>query len=64
MFYPIYVDIKKGVVVDAGEALSFEEEPDSSPVNGYEVAWPIRTDGTYGRWSVGAETFRELIAKG
>lgn len=64
MFYPVYVDEKKGIVVDAGEALPFEEEPDFSDVNGLQVAWPVRTDGSLGRWSVGAETFRELIKKG
>ena len=64
MFYPVYVDVEKGVVVDAGEPLPFEDEPDFSPVNGLQVAWPVRTDGSLGRWSVGAETFRELIKKG
>ena len=63
MFYPVYVDVEKGVVVDAGEPLPFEDEPDFSPVNGLQVAWPVRTDGSLGRWSVGAETFRELIKK-
>jgi adenine-specific DNA-methyltransferase len=64
MFYPVYVDVAKGIVVDAGEALPFEQEPSFEDVNGLQVAWPIRTDGSYGRWSVGAETFRSLIKKG
>lgn len=64
MFYPVYVDASKGVVVDSGESLPFEEMPDYSDVNGLQVAWPIRTDGSFGRWSVGTETFRELIKKG
>lgn len=64
MFYPVYVDTAKGVVVGAGEALSFEQEPLFDGVNGLQVAWPIRTDGSYGRWSVGADTFRILINKG
>lgn len=64
MFYPVFVDVKKGIVVDAGEPLPFEEQPCFDPQNGYEVAWPIRTDGSLGRWSVGADTFRELINKG
>lgn len=64
MFYPVYVDVKKGVVVSAGEPLPFEEEPDFSPVNGFEVAWPVRTDGSLGRWSVGSETLNILIGKG
>ena len=64
MFYPVYVDVAKGIVVDAGEALPFEQEPSFEEVNGLQVAWPIRTDGSYGRWSVGTETFRSLIKKG
>jgi len=64
MFYPVYVDVNKGIVVGAGEALPYELEPSFEPVNGYEVAWPIRTDNSYGRWSVGAETFNTLVAKG
>lgn len=64
MFYPVYVDVSKGVVVDAGEALPYEQEPSFEDVNGLQVAWPIRTDGSYGRWSVSAETFRSLISKG
>lgn len=64
MFYPVYVDSKKGIVVKAGEPLPFEDKPNFSPVEGLDVAWPIRIDGTLGRWSVGVERFRELIAKG
>lgn len=64
MFYPIYIDEKKEIVVDVGEPLPFEMEPDFSPVNGHPVVWPVRTDGTLGRWSVGADTFKELVDKG
>ena len=64
MFYPVYVDVNKGIVVGAGESLPYELEPSFDSVNGYEVAWPIRTDNSYGRWSVGAETFNALVAKG
>lgn len=64
MFYPVYIDAKNGIVVDAGEALPYEQAPDFSPQNGLQVAWPIRTDGSLGRWSVGADTFRSLIKKG
>ena len=64
MFYPVYVDKAKGTVVRAGEPLPFEESPSFESVDGMEVAWPIRTDGTQGRWSVGAETLNTLISKG
>lgn len=64
MFYPVYVDPQKGVVVRAGVTLPYEEEPSFESVDGYEVAWPIRTDKSFGRWSVGYETFNELVSKG
>lgn len=64
MFYPVYIDTKKKVVVSAGESLPFEEEPSFKKVDGYAVAWPIRSDGSLGRWSVGNETFNKLIEKG
>ena len=64
MFYPVYVNSQKGVVIKAGTSLPFEEEPSFEPVDGYEVAWPIRTDGSLGRWSVGFDTFNDLVKKG
>lgn len=64
MFYPVYVDTKKGVVVRAGDPLPFEDKPTFDSVDGLEVAWPIRTDRSFGRWSVGAETLNVLIQKG
>ena len=64
MFYPVYVDNKKGIVVKVGEPLPYEDEPNYSPIDNLEVAWPVRTDGSLGRWSVGVETLRDLIAKG
>ncbi len=64
MFYPVYIDTQKGIVVKAGKSLPYEEKPSFEPVNGYQVAWPIRTDNSYGRWSVGAETLNTLIEKG
>ena len=64
MFYPIYVDPKVGKVIRAGEALPFEEAPSFESVEGYEVAWPIRSDNSLGRWGVGADTLNILIEKG
>ncbi|MBT1018014.1 site-specific DNA-methyltransferase [Canibacter sp. lx-72] len=64
MFYPVYVDPQKGIVVGTGEPLEYEIEPSFEKVNGYEVAWPIRSDYSMGRWSVGASTLDRLIAKG
>lgn len=65
MFYPVLVDPVRGAVVGVGNPLPLEEEPDlEATIEGYAVAWPIRRDGSYGRWSVGPDTLRDLIAKG
>ena len=64
MFYPVYIDAARKCVVKAGNSLQYPEEPDFSPVDGYEVAWPIRRDGSYGRWGVGNDTLNKLIQKG
>lgn len=64
MFYPVYIDTKKNIVTGVGKSLPLGEEPSFNSVNGYAVSWPIRTDGSYGRWSVGAETLGSLIDKG
>jgi adenine-specific DNA-methyltransferase len=40
------------------------QEPDLSQFPEKTVAWPIRTDGSFGRWQVSPPTFKELIASG
>lgn len=64
MFYPVYVDVDKKMVVGSGDAIPLDQEPSFEEFNGLQVAWPIRTDGSYGRWSVGTDTLRSLIKKG
>lgn len=65
MFYPIIVDPIKQTVVGTGEPLPFDEQPDFDlKINGFPVAWPVRSNGSLGRWSVGAETLRDLVSKG
>lgn len=65
MFYPVLIDTKLGRVVGTGESLPFNEYPNFDlKIEGYEVAWPIRTDVSLGNWGVGYETLRTLINKG
>lgn len=65
MFYPILIDNEKKRVVRAGEAIPFGTNIDiSAKIDGYDVAWPIRTDGSEGNWGVGFATLNEMIAKG
>jgi adenine-specific DNA-methyltransferase len=66
MFYPVWVDVDRGAVVEAGSSLPLGQQPFKKRRNGCVPVWPIRDDPgkSQGRWSVGAETLNELIAKG
>lgn len=64
MFYPIFVDPKTQKILGAGEYLPLGQEPDWDKVAAKEVAWPIRSDGEFGRWRVGPATFNKLHAQG
>lgn len=65
MFYPVLVDIERQAVVKAGNYLPLSQSPVlGEKIEGYEVAWPIRKDGSFGRWSVGSDTLNNLISKG
>lgn len=65
MFYPVLIDNERQAVVRAGEFLPIEQAPVlGERIDGYDVAWPIRKDGSLGRWSVGSDTLNDLISKG
>ena len=65
MFYPVLIDEEKGMVVDAGDPLPFDQDPSlGEKIKGYAAAWPIRTDKSFGNWGVGAPALRQLIRKG
>lgn len=53
MFYPVYIDENLHAIVGVGEALPFEELPVlGEKFNNLAVAWPIRNDGSLGRWAL------------
>jgi len=65
MFYPVFIDTNREAVLGAGDPLPLAQEPDfDTKINGLTPVWPVRSDGTLGRWGVGHETLRELIKKG
>jgi len=65
MFYPIWVDVEMGKIVNIGEPLPQPELPHlGEKKDGLSVAWPVRSDGSLGRWGVGRQTLRELVSKG
>ena len=64
LFYPVYVDPVKKCLIKAGESLPLGETPDLSNIDSKTVAWPIRTDGSLGRWQTSPTTFNSLIEQG
>jgi adenine-specific DNA-methyltransferase len=65
MFYPVLIDRERHAVVGAGDPLPIGENPElGADICGYAAAWPIRRDGSLGRWSVGHVLLRSLISKG
>jgi adenine-specific DNA-methyltransferase len=64
MFFPIYVDPKNGKIIGAGEPLPRDKSPDMKARLAKTVAWPIRSDGTFGRWRIGPSTFLKLLERG
>jgi len=65
MFYPILIDADNSRVVRACESIPFGVGVDvSKKIDGFDVAWPIRTDGSEGNWGVGYVTLNRLIDKG
>ena len=64
LFFPIYIDPENRKIMAVGEALSRDKQPDLTNTHSRKVAWPIRTDGSLGRWRVSPPTLRLLLAKG
>ena len=64
MFFPIYVDPANGKITGAGEPLPREKSPELKSREAKTEAWPIRSDGTFGRWRIGPATFRKLLERG
>lgn len=65
LFFPILIDTNRHTIFEVGEYLPLDQQPDiDASINGYAVAWPIRSDGSFGNWGVGPATLRGLISKG
>lgn len=64
-FYPIYVDPERKAIVAVGETvpLGTSRHTVSAP-QGAVAVWPLRTNGTEGRWTVGWQSLRKYVDKG
>ncbi len=64
-FYPIFVDHQKGTIVGVGEPLDLSEDRKTvQSAEGIDIVWPMRTDGSEGRWQLKRETFIAALHAG
>lgn len=65
MFFPILVDKKSEEVVGVGDVLPLGVPKEQYIVDEDKIAvWPIRKDGSDGRWRIGIETAKEDVSLG
>ena len=73
MFYPVLIDEERGAVIGAGEPLLPVDrngdkdwpEPDrEAKIDGHTAVWPVRSDGSWGRWYLGHKTLTAYAKKG
>lgn len=65
-FYPIFLNKDSGKLYSIGEPLLpvTVDRKTIIPPEGTIAIWPIRKDGSEGRWQVGYKRFKELFDKG
>nr|WP_255670006.1 DNA methyltransferase [Aeromicrobium wangtongii] len=66
MFYAVWIDPSARKLIRADPFLPLGTEPDFDLKDdaGNVVAWPVRKDGSLGRWGVGPDTLNRLIQDG
>lgn len=61
-FYPVYVEVPSGKIVGSGEPLPIEiSDPPLDAPDGCIAVWPIRRDGSQGRWQVNRAGLSKLL---
>lgn len=67
-FYPVWVSEKDKQIKKVGEPLSLyinrQDIENKPPIEGLRAVWPIRTDGSEGRWQLGFDTLTYYIEQG
>lgn len=64
-FYPVFIDRATGTVVGIGDPVDPKDyQKFNDPDKAIATCWPIRKDGSLGRWRVAADTARFLLERG
>lgn len=65
MFYPVFLSEDCSRFHSIGDGIPIDVERDSIPIpKGCIAVWPIRRDGSEGRWQIAAQSLRNLINEG
>ena len=65
MFYPFFVDTTTSAIRSIGEPIPLSHpRHDVEAPAGTTAVWPIRRNGSEGRWRLGPDTAREALANG
>jgi adenine-specific DNA-methyltransferase len=64
-FYPIFIDAETHRIIDVGEPLPLDQQPDFSPrTDGAIPVWPVRKNQQLGRWMLRPSSLREWAERG
>ena len=64
-FYPIFVDHESASIVKVGDPLDPSADRNTIVAeDGIDIVWPMRTDGSEGRWQLKMETFKTALEEG
>jgi len=63
-FYPVFIDPEHAEITGVGDPLLDEDPVPGELYEGKVAAWPIRTNGDFGRWRMSPSTLRTLVAAG
>lgn len=65
-FYPFFIDPDSRRIVEVGEPLLPTSTPRSavSAPDDLEIVWPIRSDGSEGRWRISSAASKRLVGQG
>ena len=66
MFYPIYFESATGKILRCGEALPLDVDRSSITCDdeGISIVWPIKADGTEGRWQISQNELMGRLSNG
>ena len=65
LFYPFFISSETNKIVDVGDSIPLDTNRHLIVApEGTKIGWPIRSDGSEGRWQVSAENARVMVKNG